>query len=41
MSKEFHFLVIDANQAIEAQQSVVRELVVSKLNLAAFAWPKN
>jgi dTMP kinase len=40
MSTEFHFLVIDANQAIETQQSVVRELVASKLNLAAFTLAK-
>jgi dTMP kinase len=40
MTTEFHFLVIDANQAIETQQSVVRELVASKLNLAAFALAK-
>jgi dTMP kinase len=40
MSTEFHFLVIDANQAIETQQSVVRELVASKLNLAAFSLAK-
>jgi len=36
MSTQFNFLVIDANQPIEAQQSVVRELVASKLNLRAF-----
>jgi dTMP kinase len=40
ISTEFHFLVIDANQAIEAQQSVVRELVASKLNLGAFTLAK-
>jgi dTMP kinase len=40
MSTEFHFLVIDANQAIETQQSIVRELVASKLNLAAFTLAK-
>ena len=36
MSTEFHFHVIDANQPIEAQQSIVRELVASKLKLADF-----
>ena len=36
MSTEFNFLVMDANQPIEAQQSVVRELVGSKLKLADF-----
>jgi dTMP kinase len=40
MSKEFNFTVIDANQAIEAQQSIVRDLVAAKLNLGAFAQPK-
>jgi dTMP kinase len=37
MSTQFKFLVIDANQPIEAQQAVVRELVASKLDLRAFA----
>lgn len=37
MSAEFGFLVIDANQTIEAQQSVVRSLVAGKLDLPAFA----
>jgi dTMP kinase len=41
MSEEFGFLVIDANQAIEAQQSMVRELVAHRLDLAAFGLPKN
>ena len=36
MSTEFNFHVIDANQPIEAQQSIVRELVASKLKLADF-----
>jgi dTMP kinase len=36
MSTEFNFLVIDANQPIEAQQSLVRELVASKLKLSDF-----
>ena len=39
MSTEFNFLVIDGNQPIEVQQSLVRELVASKLNLASFAMP--
>ncbi|MBE0543646.1 MAG: thymidylate kinase [Verrucomicrobia bacterium] len=38
MSAEFNFLLIDANQTIEAQQSVVRSLVAGKLNLPSFAW---
>jgi hypothetical protein len=37
MSAEFGFLVIDANQTIEAQQSIVRSLVAGKLDLPAFA----
>ena len=41
MTKEFHFEVIDANQTIEAQQSVVRELVASRLDLSAFAGRPN
>src|SRR6201998_4599757 len=36
MSTEFNFSVIDANQPIEAQQSVVRELVAARIDLAAF-----
>ena len=31
MSTEFNFLVIDANQPIEAQQSIVRDLVAAKV----------
>jgi hypothetical protein len=36
MSTEFKFSVMDANQNIEAQQNVVRELVTGKLNLKEF-----
>ena len=36
MSSEFNFLIIDANQTIEAQQNVVRWLVAGKLDLASF-----
>ncbi|MSU20663.1 MAG: thymidylate kinase [Pedosphaera sp.] len=36
MSTEFKFLVIDANQPVEAQQSVVRQLVAAKVDLARF-----
>ena len=36
MSTEFNFLVIDANQLVEKQQAVVRELVAQKLNLGQF-----
>jgi dTMP kinase len=37
MSTEFGFLVIDADRPVEAQQSVVRQLVSAKLDLAQFA----
>ncbi len=37
MSTEFNFLVMDANQAIEPQQSVMRDLVSSKIDLSNFA----
>lgn len=37
MSTEFNFTLVDANQPIEAQQSIVRSLVAGKLDLAAFA----
>jgi len=36
MSTEFDFLVIDANQEVEAQQSVVRKLVSSRIDLHRF-----
>ena len=36
MSTEFNFLVMDANQRIEAQQSIVRDLVAAKINLGSF-----
>lgn len=37
MAGEFNFVTIDANGAIEAQQSIVRELITSRLNLSHFA----
>src|SRR6266567_3921003 len=37
MSKEFNFVIMDANQPIEAQQSVVRELMTSKMKLTSFS----
>ena len=37
MSTEFNFSVMDANQPVESQQSIVRELVASRINLSAFA----
>lgn len=36
MSTEFKFLVIDANQPVESQQSIVRDLVDAKLDLSRF-----
>ena len=36
MSTEFNFLVVDANQVVERQQGVVRELIAQKLNLASY-----
>lgn len=39
MSTEFKFLVIDANEAVETQQSVVRQLVASKIDLKQFLFP--
>jgi len=40
MSTEFHFHVIDANQPVEAQQSVVRQLVAANIELANYASSK-
>ncbi len=40
MSTEFHFVVIDANQRVELQQSVVRQLVSQRLDLARFQYDK-
>ncbi len=40
MSTEFKFLVVDANQPIEAQQSVVRELISARIDLAAYSREK-
>jgi Flp pilus assembly protein CpaB len=36
MSTEFGFLVIDANELVEKQQAIVRELVAHKINLEEF-----
>lgn len=40
MVEEFRFIVVNANQPIETQQSMVRETVASRLELAAFARSK-
>src|SRR5258706_11126017 len=36
MSGEFKFMVMDANQLVEAQQATIRELVTQRINLADF-----
>jgi dTMP kinase len=41
MSTEFDFLLIDANQQIEAQQSLVRNLVTSRIDLEQFLTRKD
>lgn len=40
MSTEFGFLVIDANELVEQQQAVVRQLVAQKVNLGHFRSPE-
>jgi dTMP kinase len=37
MTPEFNFVTIDANQPIEAQQNIVRDIIASKLELTKFA----
>jgi len=37
MSSEFDFITVDANQTIEAQQSIVRSLVTRRIDLGSFA----
>lgn len=41
MSTEFKFLVVDAGQPIEAQQSVVRDLVAAKVTLGNYVMHKS
>jgi dTMP kinase len=36
MSTEFNFVIVDANERVEVQQSVVRQLVRAKINLKDF-----
>ncbi|HYG22918.1 MAG TPA: thymidylate kinase [Verrucomicrobiae bacterium] len=36
MSTEFQFIVIDANQRVEAQQGIVRQLLSERIKLSAF-----
>jgi len=40
MSTEFKFSIIDANQQVEAQQSIVRDLIAAKIDLAKYAMQK-
>ena len=40
MSREFSFNVIDANETIETQQSIVRKLVADRIDLPSFALQK-
>jgi dTMP kinase len=41
MSTEFRFVVMDANQSIEAQQNIVRDIVSAKIELSQFAVREN
>jgi hypothetical protein len=41
MSTDFNFLVIDASQCIEAQQSIVRDLVAAKTDLSKYRLHKS
>ena len=36
MSTEFNFVVIDANERVEVQQQVVRQLVQSQIDLSRY-----
>ena len=36
MSTQYDFLMLDANQAIEAQQSIVREMIAARIELEQF-----
>ncbi|MGV3756318.1 MAG: dTMP kinase [Verrucomicrobiota bacterium] len=40
MSTKYNFMVIDANQSVEPQQEIMRQLVASKINLSAYACNK-
>lgn len=39
MTTEFGFLVMDANEPVEAQQSIVRQMVGARIDLARYALP--
>jgi dTMP kinase len=40
MSTQYNFMVIDANQTVEPQQEILRQLVASKIDLSAYACNK-
>jgi dTMP kinase len=40
MSTKYNFMVIDANQSVEPQQEIMRQLVASKIDLNAYACNK-
>lgn len=40
MSMKYNFMVIDANQTVEPQQEILRQLVASKIDLNAYACNK-
>lgn len=39
MSSQYDFLIVDANQPIEEQQSIVRDMVAARINLKKFKRP--
>jgi dTMP kinase len=41
MSTEFNFLVMDANRPVEPQQSILRQLVTAKIDLAKYKLPRS
>jgi len=41
MSTEFSFLVMDANRPVEPQQSIVRQLVATKIDLSKYKLPES
>ena len=41
MSTEFQFHLIDANQSVEAQQSIVRRLVADRIPLSDYGSPNH
>jgi dTMP kinase len=41
MSTEFKFTVMDANQPVEAQQSVLRQILADRIDLSHYALPKS